>query len=154
MAKILVIDDEPSIINLVTAYLKPEGYEVYTASDGNAGLKAARTFKPDLIILDLMLPRKSGFDGDIYCTFATRDLCSTMLMDSGSIHERDADYPAWVASLVRKSEILTDTFSRCTDPREAANSCNASSGMRVTTGVVAPPMRPKTWLMQLGHSSL
>jgi two-component system alkaline phosphatase synthesis response regulator PhoP len=38
MAKILVIDDEPSIVNLVTAYLKPEGYEVYTATDGPAGL--------------------------------------------------------------------------------------------------------------------
>jgi two-component system alkaline phosphatase synthesis response regulator PhoP len=60
MPKILVIDDEPSIINLVQAYLKPEGYEVYTAADGNAGLKAARAFKPDLIILDLMLP---GIDG-------------------------------------------------------------------------------------------
>ena len=59
-AKILVIDDEPSIVNLVTAYLKPEGYEVYTAADGEAGLKAARTFKPDLIVLDVMLP---GMDG-------------------------------------------------------------------------------------------
>jgi two-component system alkaline phosphatase synthesis response regulator PhoP len=62
MAKILVIDDEPSIVNLVTAYLKPEGYEVFTASDGNAGLKAARAFKPDLIVLDLMLPGKDGFE--------------------------------------------------------------------------------------------
>ncbi len=62
MAKILVIDDEPSIINLVSAYLKPEGYEIYTASDGNAGLKAARTFKPDLIILDLMLPGMDGIE--------------------------------------------------------------------------------------------
>jgi two-component system alkaline phosphatase synthesis response regulator PhoP len=62
MTKILVIDDEPSIINLVSAYLKPEGYEVYTATDGNAGLKAARTFKPDLIILDLMLPGMDGIE--------------------------------------------------------------------------------------------
>ena len=62
MTKILVIDDEPSIINLVTAYLKPEGYEVYTATDGNAGLKAARAFKPDLIILDLMLPGMDGIE--------------------------------------------------------------------------------------------
>jgi len=60
MAKILVIDDEPSIVNLVTAYLKPEGYEVFTAADGNAGLKAARAYKPDVIVLDLMLP---GMDG-------------------------------------------------------------------------------------------
>ena len=59
-AKILVIDDEPNIINLVTAYLKPEGYEVFTAEDGSSGLKAARAFKPDLIVLDVMLP---GIDG-------------------------------------------------------------------------------------------
>lgn len=58
--KILIIDDEPSIVNLVSAYLKPEGYEVYTASDGIAGLKAAKAYKPDLIVLDLMLP---GLDG-------------------------------------------------------------------------------------------
>lgn len=62
MVKILVIDDEPSITNLVTAYLKPEGYEVFVASDGNAGLKSARTFKPDLIILDVMLPGMDGIE--------------------------------------------------------------------------------------------
>jgi len=62
MANILVIDDEPSIVNLVSAYLKPEGYEVYTAADGNAGLKAAHAFKPDLIILDLMLPGMDGIE--------------------------------------------------------------------------------------------
>jgi two-component system alkaline phosphatase synthesis response regulator PhoP len=62
MAKILVIDDEPSIVNLVKAYLKPEGYEVFTASDGNAGLKAARAYKPDLIVLDLMLPGMDGME--------------------------------------------------------------------------------------------
>ncbi len=62
MAKILVIDDEPSIVNLVTAYLKPEGFEVFTAADGNAGLKAARSFRPDVIVLDLMLPGKDGFE--------------------------------------------------------------------------------------------
>jgi two-component system alkaline phosphatase synthesis response regulator PhoP len=62
MTKILVVDDEPSITNLVNAYLRPEGYEVYTAADGNAGLKAARSFKPDLIILDLMLPGMDGIE--------------------------------------------------------------------------------------------
>lgn len=62
MTKILVIDDEPSITNLVGAYLKPEGYDVYTAADGNAGLKAARAYKPDLIILDYMLPGMDGIE--------------------------------------------------------------------------------------------
>ena len=62
MTKVLVVDDEPSIINLVTAYLKPEGFEVLTAADGIAGLKAARAFKPDLIILDIMLPGMDGIE--------------------------------------------------------------------------------------------
>jgi len=62
MTKILVIDDEPSIINLISAYLKPEGYEVYTASDGTSGLKAARAYKPDLILLDIMLPGMDGLE--------------------------------------------------------------------------------------------
>ncbi|HSG43609.1 MAG TPA: response regulator transcription factor [Anaerolineales bacterium] len=62
MTKILVVADEPSITNLVSAYLKPEGYEVFTASDGNAGLKAARAFKPDLVILDVMLPGMDGIE--------------------------------------------------------------------------------------------
>jgi two-component system alkaline phosphatase synthesis response regulator PhoP len=61
-AKILVIDDEPSIVNLVTAYLKPEGYQVLTASDGPSGLKVAHAFKPDLVILDIMLPGMDGLE--------------------------------------------------------------------------------------------
>ena len=62
MTKILVIDDEPSITNLVSAYLKPEGYEVFIASDGTSGLKAARAFKPDMVILDVMLPGMDGIE--------------------------------------------------------------------------------------------
>jgi len=60
--KILVIDDEQNIINLVTAYLQKEGYEVHTARDGPGGLDAARALKPDLIVLDVMLPGMDGID--------------------------------------------------------------------------------------------
>ncbi len=62
MAKVLIIDDEPSITNLVSAYLKPEGYQIYTAADGPAGLKAARAFHPDIVILDVMLPGMDGIE--------------------------------------------------------------------------------------------
>lgn len=58
--KILVVEDEPPIANLIVSYLRREGYEVFTASDGPTGLKAFRSVKPDLIILDIMLP---GIDG-------------------------------------------------------------------------------------------
>ena len=59
-AKILVVDDEPPIVELVTAYLAKEGYEVFTAADGPSGLKAARAHRPDVVVLDVMLP---GIDG-------------------------------------------------------------------------------------------
>jgi two-component system alkaline phosphatase synthesis response regulator PhoP len=59
-AKILVVDDEPTIVKTVGAYLEREGYEVHTAIDGPTALEAARTFEPDLIVLDIMLP---GIDG-------------------------------------------------------------------------------------------
>ncbi len=59
-AKILVVDDEPGIRNLISAYLLKEGYQIYEADDGLKALQAARSFKPDIILLDIMLP---GLDG-------------------------------------------------------------------------------------------
>jgi two-component system, OmpR family, alkaline phosphatase synthesis response regulator PhoP len=60
--KILVVEDEASISNLVVSYLRKEGYEVFSAADGAAGLKAARSVKPDLIVLDIMLPGMDGLE--------------------------------------------------------------------------------------------
>ncbi|HKZ43781.1 MAG TPA: response regulator transcription factor [Anaerolineales bacterium] len=86
MTKILLIDDEPSIIKLVTAYLKPEGYEVLTASDGISGLKAARAFKPDLILLDLMLP---GMDGIELLSTLRRESNTYVIMLTAKTEETD-----------------------------------------------------------------
>lgn len=60
--RILVVDDEPSLIETVRAYLEEEGYTVRTALDGPGGLVAARTFCPDLIVLDIMLPGMDGIE--------------------------------------------------------------------------------------------
>jgi len=62
MARILVVDDEPHILEVVRAYLVREGHEVSTAGDGEAALAAIRADDPDLVVLDVMLPRRSGFD--------------------------------------------------------------------------------------------
>ena len=61
-AKVLLVDDEQSILNLVEAYLRPEGYEVQTATDGETALAKARAYKPDIIVLDVMLPVKDGIE--------------------------------------------------------------------------------------------
>ncbi len=62
MSKILIIEDEPDMILGLKDNFEFEGYEVSTASDGAAGLERARSEKPDLVILDIMLPRLSGLE--------------------------------------------------------------------------------------------
>ncbi|MEW5938996.1 MAG: response regulator transcription factor [Chloroflexota bacterium] len=106
-AKILIVDDEPSIVKLVEAYLKPEGYEVYTAADGNAGLKAARAFKPDLVVLDLMLP---GMDGIEVLTHLRRESDVYVILLTAKTEETDKI----VGLSVGADDYVTKPFS----PRE------------------------------------
>ena len=60
--KVLIVDDEPSILHLISAYLKPEGFEILTATNGKMGLQAILTEKPDIVILDIMLPEMDGVE--------------------------------------------------------------------------------------------
>ncbi len=62
MPRIVMIDDDPDIVALVKATLKSRGYEVQSAADGEDGLRLIRSVRPDLIILDLMMPRVSGLE--------------------------------------------------------------------------------------------
>lgn len=62
VAKILVIDDEPNIREVVELYLRRDGHEVVPAADGEEALQLYRREKPDLVVLDLMLPKVSGLE--------------------------------------------------------------------------------------------
>lgn len=59
--KILVVDDEEEMVAAVQARLEANGYDVITAFDGEEGLNRARAERPDLVILDLMLPKMDGY---------------------------------------------------------------------------------------------
>ena len=59
--RILIVDDEPDLLSVLRFGLEAEGFEVIEASDGERGLELARTQSPDLLVLDLMLPRMDGY---------------------------------------------------------------------------------------------
>ena len=60
--RILIVDDEPNIVTSLEYLMKREGFQVEVAGDGEAGLKAARERRPDLVLLDIMLPKMNGFE--------------------------------------------------------------------------------------------
>lgn len=58
---VLIVDDEPAIVDLLSQLLEDEGYRVVSAVDGQAAWEAARELRPDLVIADVMMPRMDGF---------------------------------------------------------------------------------------------
>jgi len=84
--KILVIDDEPKIVEICHDYLKASGFEVISASDGIQGLNLARREKPDLIVLDLMMP---GMDGLDVCRNLRREGNIPIIMLTARVDESD-----------------------------------------------------------------
>ncbi len=60
--KILIVDDEPNIVISLEFLMKKEGFEVAVAADGEEALACVTSFAPDLILLDVMMPKKSGFE--------------------------------------------------------------------------------------------
>jgi CheY-like chemotaxis protein len=59
---VLIVDDDPKAVQLIGAYLRPAGFRVLSAFGGQEGIDLARTQRPDLIVLDLMMPEVNGFD--------------------------------------------------------------------------------------------
>jgi len=86
MKRILVVDDEPTLVATLRYNLEREGYQVITASDGDVGLTLARSDRPDLIILDLMLPAIDGFE---VCRLLRREMTVPILMLTAKADEVD-----------------------------------------------------------------
>ena len=84
--KILIVDDEPRIVDGVRKYFEQVGFDVLAAYDGPAGLSMARGAKPDLVVLDLMLP---GMDGLDVCRELRRESDVPIIMLTARVEETD-----------------------------------------------------------------
>jgi DNA-binding response OmpR family regulator len=105
--RIAVIEDEAAIATSVAARLRAEGFEVEVAEDGPAGIELCRAFRPDLIVLDLMLP---GIDGIEVCRRVQREREVPVLM----LTARDSEADLEVGLGVGADDYVTKPFS----PRE------------------------------------
>ena len=83
--KILIVDDEPNLVKILESRLKSNGYEVISAFDGQQGLDRVRQDKPDLVILDLMLPQLHGYEvcKQLRADTVHKDIPIVMLTASG-----------------------------------------------------------------------
>jgi DNA-binding response OmpR family regulator len=102
--RIAVIEDEATIADSVAARLRAEGFEVETAGDGHAGVELCRRFRPDLVVLDLMLP---GIDGLEVCRRIQRDRELPVLM----LTARDSETDLEVGLAVGADDYVTKPFS-------------------------------------------
>ncbi len=109
LRKILLVEDNLELRNLYEIFLKQHGFEVASASDGDEGLQKAKDYKPDLIFLDVMMPKKNGFevlkilrhDPEYGCT-KTKIVILTNLGDSSKV---SPDVRADMDGYVIKAEI-------------------------------------------------
>src|SRR5574341_2367227 len=122
---ILVIDDEPKIVEICRDYLTAAGFGVITASDGPEGLAAARRERPDLIVLDLMLP---GLDGLDVCRVLRREGSPPIIMLTARVEESDK----LVGLELGADDYLTKPFS----PRELV--ARARTVLRRASGTTSP----------------
>ena len=89
MQKVLVVDDEPDVASLLALMLKSQGYNVLTAGDGQEALEKARAEKPDLIVLDVMLPKLDGYKVARMLKFDEKFSHIPIIMLTAKIQEKD-----------------------------------------------------------------
>ncbi len=84
--KLLIIDDEPAIVETVENRFRKEGFSTFTADSAEEGMRLFRRVKPDLIILDIMLPQRSGYD---FCKAVRKDSSTPIIFVSARADETD-----------------------------------------------------------------
>jgi two-component system alkaline phosphatase synthesis response regulator PhoP len=128
MSRVLVVDDDPGIVKLVRAYLEQAGFEVAVAYDGKKAMQIARHDRPDLVILDLMLPEMDGWD---VCRALRKESDVPIIMLTARVEESDK----LIGLELGADDYVTKPFS----PRELV--ARVRSVLRRAEGMPAKPER-------------
>jgi two-component system OmpR family response regulator len=110
--RVLVVDDEPDLAEVLLRALQYEGWEVRVAGDGRSALRAAREFRPDAVILDVMLPDLDGLQVLDRLRAETPDLCVLFLTARDSVEDRIAGISAGGDDYVTKPFSLDEVLAR------------------------------------------
>jgi len=110
--RILVVDDEPSLAELLASVLRYEGWEVQTAGDGAAAVRTAREFRPDAVVLDIMLPDFNGLEVLRRVRTELPHVCVLFLTAKDAVEDRVAGITAGGDDYVTKPFSLEEVLAR------------------------------------------
>src|ERR1700734_2989924 len=126
--RVLVVDDEPSLAELLSSVLRYEGWSVRTAGSGTEAIKSGREFRPDAVVLDIMLPDFDGLEVMRRLRSELPDVCVLFLTARDAVEDRVAGLTAGGDDYVTKPFSLEEVLARLRGLLRRANLAKTSSG--------------------------
>jgi two-component system, OmpR family, response regulator len=130
--RILVVDDEPSLAELLASVLRYEGWDIAVAADGSSAVRTAREFQPDAVVLDVMLPDFSGFEVLRRLRAERPHVCVLFLTARDAVEDRVAGITAGGDDYVTKPFSLEEVLARLRGLLRRAGVARARGGTQLT----------------------
>jgi two-component system OmpR family response regulator len=131
-ARVLVVDDEPSLAELLSSVLRYEGWDIRTAADGTSAVREAREFLPDAIVLDIMLPDFDGLEVMRRVRTALPNVCVLFLTAKDAVQDRVNGITAGGDDYVTKPFSLEEVLARLRGLLRRAGMTRTSAGTELT----------------------
>jgi two-component system, OmpR family, response regulator len=129
--RVMVVDDEPSLAELLSSVLRYEGWDIAVAGDGSSAVRTAREFKPDAVVLDVMLPDFSGFEVLRRLRAELPHVCVLFLTARDAVEDRVAGITAGGDDYVTKPFSLEEVLARLRGLLRRAGVARAQAGTQL-----------------------
>ncbi|HMH91750.1 MAG TPA: response regulator, partial [Streptosporangiaceae bacterium] len=132
--RVLVVDDEPSLAELLSSVLRYEGWDIRTAADGASAVRIAREFEPDAVVLDIMLPDFDGLEVLRRLRASQPGVCVLFLTARDSVEDRISGITAGGDDYVTKPFSLEEVLARLRGLLRRAGVSRARGGTELAVG--------------------